>query len=75
MSLQSRKTSQNLLLVTSLPIFKNRNERNLNLPYYRSSTRNRFAFREEGTTGNKQLSLLISSLASQELKLNIRILI
>ena len=40
LSLQS--SSQNLLLVSSLPVFRNRNERNLNLPYHRSSTRNRF---------------------------------
>ena len=64
-----QSSSQNLLLMWSLPVFRNRNERNLNLPYHRSSTRNqRFAFREEEKTGNKQLSLLISSLASQELK-------
>ena len=71
LSLQS--SSQNLLLVSSLPVFRNRNQRNLNLPYHRSSARNCFASREEGKTGNKQLSLLISSLASEELKLNIRI--
>ena len=69
LALQS--SSQNLLLVWSLPVFRNRNERNLNLPYHRSSTTNRFAFREEGKSENKQLSLLIFSLASQELKLKL----
>ena len=46
LSLQSRESSENLLLVKSLSIYRNRNERNLNLSRPRSSTRNRFAFRE-----------------------------
>ena len=48
LSLQSRESSQNLLLVKSLSIFRNRNERNFNLSCPRSPTRNRFAFREGG---------------------------
>ena len=40
------KFSKSFRLVKSLPILRNRNERNLNLSCPRSSTRNRFAFRE-----------------------------
>ena len=56
----------------SLPVFRNPNERNINLPYRWSSTRNRFAFREEG---KKQTTLFTNLLwhIKTELKLNIRI--
>ena len=58
LSLQSRESSQNLFLVKSLPMFRNRNERNINLSCPRLSTSNRFAFREGG---EKQANLITSN--------------
>ena len=63
---------KNLVLMKSLPVFRNRNERNLNLPYRRSSTKNRFAFREEG---KKQITLSSNFLVGiSRTEMNIRIL-
>ena len=58
LSLQSRESSQNLLLVRSLPIFRNRNETNINL--FAPDHQQEVASLSEKEERNKQISLLIS---------------
>ena len=69
MSLQSSKSSQNLLLMKSLLVFRNGDESNLNLPYRLIMNKKSFRFPRRRKETNNSLFL-----ASQELKMNIRIL-